>query len=489
MREPPTFSGDSFEYPAFVTAFDSIIAANVAADKDRLFYLENYTSGKANEAIRGFLATNSDTAYAEARKLLDQRFGNPVIVAENFKTKLRNWRHISDGDSKSLQEFSDFLVRCEESMKVMRSRAELDSTQMLMSLSAKLPSYIGIKWCRFAHEQQSKKHKQVGFADFVQFVKLEAELANDPVFSPDVLKKERRKTIPRESGVEQQRRPFRSVNKSSHTFATTGVTSKPGDNRLPAVSQNQNLLCAMCKGKHPLWRCEEFAKATADDRHKLVKTKRLCFRCLKSNHISSDCASKFACKDCGKSSHNTLLHGATVAPKLAKNENKQSEEQRQIQQLPQNVDSAQSKATSVVHSSASDVSTTSCKIIPVILYHKNKQGTEVKTYALLDDASDTTFVTNSITEKLGIQGVKTSLNLSTMHGQQTIPVARVDGLVAERLDRHVKVKLPKAYAKDSIPARRDQIPTPDIAEKWVHLRKIKDKIFERDAHSCKQLDS
>eukprot|EP00794_Sanderia_malayensis_P015566 gene15566-17143_t len=47
-------------------------------------------------------------------------------------------------------------------------------------------------------------------------------------------------------------------------------------------------------------------------------------------------------------------------------------------------------------------------------------------------------------------------------------------------NRRVKVELPKTYAKDSIPARRNQIPTPDIAEKWVHLRKIKEKILERD---------
>ena len=88
IKEPPTFSGNSFGYPALVTAFDSIIAANVPADKDTLFFLEKYTTGKANEVVKGFLATNSDTVYSEARKLLDQRFGNPVVVTEDYKRKL-----------------------------------------------------------------------------------------------------------------------------------------------------------------------------------------------------------------------------------------------------------------------------------------------------------------------------------------------------------------------------------------------------------------
>ncbi|KAK2547130.1 hypothetical protein P5673_033095 [Acropora cervicornis] len=112
VKEPAVFSGDSFKYPAFVTAFDSIIANNVHTEKDRLSFLEKYISGSANEVIKGFLAMNSDTACKEARKLLDQRYGSPVIVAENYKSNLRNWQHINNGDSKGLREFSDFLIRC-----------------------------------------------------------------------------------------------------------------------------------------------------------------------------------------------------------------------------------------------------------------------------------------------------------------------------------------------------------------------------------------
>ena len=102
VKELPVFLGDSFEYPAFITAFDSIIVNNVHTDKDQLFFLEKYTSGSTNEAIKRFLATNSDTAYKEAHKLLEQRYGNPVVVAENYKSNLRNWRQVNDWDSKGL---------------------------------------------------------------------------------------------------------------------------------------------------------------------------------------------------------------------------------------------------------------------------------------------------------------------------------------------------------------------------------------------------
>ena len=43
------------------------------------------------------------------------------------------------------------------------------------------------------HKRKTKKI--ITFSDFVKFVKEEAELANDPIFSPDALKKERNKTV------------------------------------------------------------------------------------------------------------------------------------------------------------------------------------------------------------------------------------------------------------------------------------------------------
>ena len=181
VKEPPTFGGDAFDYPAFTTAFDSIICDHVSNDKDRLFFLNKYTEGKADDVVKGFLAINSDNAYKEARKLLDERFGNPVLVAEAYKSKLRNWSSIKDGDSLALRTFSDFLIRCKEAVKTVGSLNELGSSQTLTKISAKLPSYSGTKWCRQAYENRTKAGS-VTFEDFVKFVKEESDLANDPVF-------------------------------------------------------------------------------------------------------------------------------------------------------------------------------------------------------------------------------------------------------------------------------------------------------------------
>ena len=95
---------------------------------------------------------------------------------------------------------------------------------------------------------------------------------------------------------------------------------------------------------------------------------------------------------------------------------------------------------------------------------QRQPSNKVKTYALLDDASDTMFITNELKSEIGIEGVSTSLKLCTMHGREVVPVSRVDELVVECPDRRAKVALPKAYARDLIPSRKDQIPTPEIED-------------------------
>lgn len=97
-------------------------------------------------------------------------------------------------------------------------------------------------------------------------------------------------------------------------------------------------------------------------------------------------------------------------------------------------------------------------------------------YALLDNASDTTFIKTSTLKDLGVEDPELRLKLCTMHGNVEIPVQKVDGLVVEGFDKKVKIELPKSYSRDSIPSRRNQIPCSETASMWPHLQRIENKI-------------
>ena len=483
VKEPPVFSGDYFEYPAFVTAFDSITSNNVPSNRDRLFFLNKYTKGKANDVVKGYLAISSDSAYEKARKMLDHRFGNPIHVAEAYKSSLRSWPKINDGDSGGIQDFADFLVRCEEAMKTMQSMGDLNSTETLRLVSSKLPSYSAVKWCRHTHEAQTRSMKIVTFSDFTQFAREEAELANDPIFSPDALKAERKKTDTQmRSGWKGKQNKRGEGRVSADSFATT-ITQLP-DTSVPPSKTSADQACPLCNCQHALAKCSKFLKSSVDERSEIIRSKSLCFGCFKSGLLSSGCRDRSTCKECGRR-HHTLLHGVKPRSSPSKqsdpkaHENQQSFSKKEtLSEKPPVKESGSSNLVSVVHNSAEEPVNviTNCRIVQVILFHKNNPVKSVKVYALLDDASDTTFVTNQVQRELGIEGVETSLDLSTMLGRERLTVQRVDGLVVQNLDKRIQIDLPKAYARQSIPSRRDQIPRPETASNWPHLRRIQDKI-------------
>lgn len=137
-------------------AFETIIDGGVSADKERLYSVNKYTTGKANDVIKGFVTLSSNDSYKWAKKLLTQRFEDPSHVLNAYKVCLRNWPQINEGDSNGLQTFSDFLGQCEEAMKSIEFLKDLNFTEVLKQVSLKFPSYSGVKWCHNAFETKKK---------------------------------------------------------------------------------------------------------------------------------------------------------------------------------------------------------------------------------------------------------------------------------------------------------------------------------------------
>ena len=82
VHRPPVFSGNYFDYAAFINAFESLIESRVTYPKQRLYYLNQYTAGDAKESIKGLITLDSTDSYEKARKVLKERFGHPYRVAQ-----------------------------------------------------------------------------------------------------------------------------------------------------------------------------------------------------------------------------------------------------------------------------------------------------------------------------------------------------------------------------------------------------------------------
>ena len=462
-QEPPTFNGNYFDYPIFMRAFETIIEARVSTNKERLYFLNKYTAGKANDVIKGFVTLTSDDSYTRAKNLLAQRFGDPHRVSNAYKSRLKNWPQIGEGQSSDLQAFSDFLGQCEEAMKSMKFLSDLDSMEVLKQVSSKLPSYSGVKWCRHAFELKKNHGRAVTFHDLVNFVEKEADLATDPVFSPDVLKSERKR--PPEKDQKAGRRNPRQPPNLNSMVTNTGDPSKTNTPKPDPKGPSKPKICPVCSKDHTLSSCDEFKKKTVKERLDYIQSMGLCFGCLSKGHYSKNCRKRLTCQRCGKP-HPTILHLDQENEK----ESKDSEETNA------NSDQSSSNTSSVCHTVGERNSITNSMILPVWLYHKDSPERKVLIYALLDDASDSTFIKCETIRDLGLKGPEIKLNLYTMLGKEEICVEKICGLVVQRVDKRVEIELPKSYSRSSIPFRRNQIPTPEVANEWPHLKKIAEKL-------------
>ena len=139
-QQPPVFSGNHFDYAAFISAFESLIECRVSDPKQRLYYLSQYTSGDAKESIQGLITLDSLDSYDKARKVLKERFGHPYRVAQAYKDKLNAWPPIREGDGMHFQQFADFLVICEQAMKTLKYMEGLNSKDTLKRITSRLPT-------------------------------------------------------------------------------------------------------------------------------------------------------------------------------------------------------------------------------------------------------------------------------------------------------------------------------------------------------------
>ena len=60
-----------------------------------------------------------------------------------------------------------------------------------------------------------------------------------------------------------------------------------------------------------------------------------------------------------------------------------------------------------------------------------------------------------------------------MHGKDAaISSEKVNGLLVQDYKGQVKIALPSTFSAHTIPARREQIPRPEAALNWAHMKKI-----------------
>ena len=119
-------------------------------------------------------------------------------------------------------------------------------------------------------------------------------------------------------------------------------------------------------------------------------------------------------------------------------------------------------------------------IVPVKVYDSDK-GREMMTYAMLDNCSQGSFISESLVKQMNLSGRKTTLNLKTLKSKKLETAIVIDGLkVSSANGKEDWIKLPKLYTRMQIPVERGEIATPGKIGKWDYLKVISEEIIQSD---------
>ena len=287
-------------------------------------------------------------------------------------------------------------------------------------------------------------------------------LVNDPLFSKEGVKffaetgSGGRRSEPNPAG--RRDRNLRRGKQSLNSYAT-GMSEKDKKNEVN---------CYLCDGTHKVEDCQEIIGKTVEERSKIIGKKKLCYGCLEpmtKEHNAKTCKQRLTCKTCGKS-HPTVLHGYT---KKVRSDTSTS------------VKSDIKSPVSCISTCLSHEVLSMC-ILPIEICC-DKTKSHVKTYAMLDNCSQGTFIKESLTNDLKISGLATLITVRTLNGEETIKTQAIEGLKAAQIgneDKKCWINLPKCFTRDSLPVDSEEIITPDQIKRWEYLDGIATSIPDKN---------
>lgn len=170
--------------------------------------------------------------------------------------------------------------------------------------------------------------------------------------------------------------------------------------------------CLFCSGDHSTVDCSTFSELPLDERYRVAKDRKICFRCLNSTHWSTRYSAK-VCAKC-KGRHQVLLHRDFEAPR---------------QSVP-------STNPSLVGS----LDRPTVLLGTAVVHVYDSSGCVQPARALIDSASQVSVMSSTCTDRLGLKRTKWTVPITGLSGVQ---VPKLNGIVkvivTPRYDDNIKI--------------------------------------------------
>lgn len=461
--EPTIFYGDPMKYKDWEVDFDDFLDAEaITTSARKMRMLKKFVDGEARQCIEGFLLDDSTTSYNEARNTLKERFGKKITISRHLKKRLREWPKINCKDGHALQRFADFLTHLYNAKQTISHLSSLDEPETNEEMLEKLPDWLITKW-KYQVRKFDKAHQDYPpFEVFKEFICEEAAATN--IFSTRDNAKCDKETI-------NQKKSYHP--RKLQTFQTSATPART------------TRFCKRCnKDSHHTAQCEILVKATYEEALQFFKQHNLCFHCGKDNHRHNQCNKKWICKLC-KREHPECLHKTRRDWEIQKaaqsmpTTNSSSQQQKketptgQTKEADANLSQLPPKPHVAAMANRHGQPELLNMLLPVTVRSEN--GDQVTIYAMLDNGSDTTYITEQIAKSLKLKPYckPEQVTVRTLAGEETGYRNRykfsVRGISPAADDVDFSVI---ALEQKSIPYSNQHIPSEQVTRRFSHLQHI-----------------
>ena len=419
--------------------FKSTVDSAVLTDDTKLTYLKTLVTGKAKTAIVEF--SYSGVMYKDALATLQRKFRQPHAIVVAHLDKLNTFPPLKMHNSENVISFSSAIFGLVAVFKSLSFNNDLKSVNLLNQAVSKFPPNLKEAW-----SMHTVRHnwQRPTLLDFNNWLKEKAK------------GHERLRLLTSKAKNEEPVKP-----KTTKVFAANSqVTSNAQDkSKFPP--------CAFCKCSHALWNCAVFKEKNATQRAKYIAEQKLCFACLNGNHSFRQCSRAKKCPkpECD-STYNVLLHGAERI--FPRKENSNVSNKAGTNKFKENTNTSTHAAVSDVHDIES-----SKGLLPIATLGVSADVTSLLSLVLCDSASNHSWVSSSLVNRLGLVGERVNLSISGFNSTTVVETQSVKFTVSSEPNNSDIVFSLCAYVKDNIRIGSEFFNIADLQNKYPQLAPIK----------------
>lgn len=429
----PIFTGNCEDWPMFKSEFFRSAEEGRFSDSQLLRRLERAIKGVARQTVNALFVA-PENVY-EIMETLEETYGRPEWIMLLLIDKARKTPPPQDDNTESFIQFCNVISNLVVTAENIGQEIFLDNPELLLHLVCKLSDSMKIDWGRYA-------------------ILYGSNLKNFSIWTKVIRNIKCSTNFPQQSLL--QNAPERKANSSKPSlFLINSKTSRSSSGMSPVIKEmvkKDEFKCLLCQtNNHKLKECDDFLAKDVPGRYEVLKSLRVCFRCMDGKHFMLRCPSERKVCDVNgcERYHHKLLHNDEIKEVVA-------------------------------HHEASNGLKTMLRVIPVMLSGPN--GT-VKTAALCDEASTITLIESSVASAIGITGPVNPLcyqwtNNVTRHEEesQTINISISED--AENVEKTYLLKNVRTVSELSLPQQNFDVD--EILRQNKHLTTVPD--IEKHGH-------